>query len=342
MSELKTFISDQPFVLESGAVLPQLRIGYHTYGSLNKDQNNVVWVCHALTASSDVDDWWGEIAGRNGYFNSKEHFIISANILGSVYGSSNPTDIDPASGEMYGLDYPLFTMRDIVRAHVILKDYLGIKRIHFCLGGSCGGQQVLEFALLTNAIDHLMIICASARETAWSIAIHSAQRLAIEADGTWGEKIPNAGKKGLKAARGMGLLGYRTFDAYVQTQTDDDEKVDHFKAESYIRYQGDKLVQRFNAYAYWFLTKALDSHHIGRGRGKSIEQVLAKIESNVLVIGIDSDVLIPPSEQEFIAKHIPQATYTCIHSIFGHDGFLIEQNQIVKEIDNFLTSHHGI
>lgn len=341
MSERQYYNHPKPFSLEKGGVINDLRIAYHTYGTLNEKKDNVVWICHALTANSDVAEWWGKIAGPEGYFNPKDHFIVCANILGSVYGTSNPTDNDPETGEIYGLDFPFFTMRDIVNAHIFLKEHLDIDNIWFCLGGSCGGQQVLEFAYMTQAVDNLMIIAASARETAWSVAIHSAQRLSLQADGTWGQKTLEAGSKGLAAARGIGLLGYRTFQAYVDTQTDEDDKVIDLKAESYIRYQGEKLVNRFNAYAYWYLTRALDSHHMGRGRG-TIEKVLSEIRSKALVIGIDTDQLIPPSEQEFIAAHMPNALYSELKSAYGHDGFLIEQDLIVNEIDNFINSQHGI
>lgn len=339
---LKIFSYNQPFMLESGEILPSLEIGYHTYGTLHANRNNVVWVCHALTANSNVDEWWGKVAGNNGYFHSGEHFIVCANILGSVYGSTNPTSVNPTTGLPYFKTFPVFTMRDIVKAHLLLMEHLGIEEIFIALGGSCGGQQVLEMAVsLKQRLHNMMIIVASARETAWSIAIHTTQRMAIEADCTWKNDELKAGANGLRAARGIGLLGYRTIQAYIETQTDEDDKIDHFKAESYIRYQGDKLEKRFNAHAYWYLTKALDSHHLGRGRG-TIEKVLSEIPARALLLSIDSDILIPPSEQQFLAKHLKNSTYHQITSKYGHDGFLIEQDQVVEQLDKFLISHHGI
>ena len=342
MSELKTFLLEEDYILESGASISGLTIGYHTYGRLNARKDNVVWVCHALTANSDVDEWWGEVAGKNGFFNQDEHFIVCANILGSVYGSTNPLSINPSTGSPWYSEFPLFTMRDIVGAHLILKEHLGIDQIYFALGGSCGGQQVLELAFsLGDKLKNMMIIVANARETAWSIAIHTTQRMAIETDTTWGQPKPKAGSEGLKTARGIGMLGYRTFKAFVDTQTDSEDKTDNFKAESYIRYQGDKLEKRFNAYSYWYLTKALDSHNLGRGR-ESISHALSQITTNTLLLGIDSDQLIPPGEQKFMSEWIPKSTFKVLSSNYGHDGFLIEQKSIVNELEKFINSQHGI
>ena len=341
MSVLQFYNHLEPFALESGQKLENLRIGYHTYGSLNSDKSNVVWVCHALTASSDVPEWWEKLVGPEGLLNPNDHFIVCANIIGSCYGSSNPLDKDN-NEQAYLLDFPDFTMRDIVKAHLLLKQHLEIGSIYLCMGGSCGGQQALEFAIMCpDPVQNLFVIAASARETAWSIAIHTAQRMAIEADGTWGEAHANSASQGLKAARGMGLLSYRSFQAYIDKQTDNDNKISDFKAESYIRYQGQKLADRFNAYSYWYLTKALDSHNIGRGRN-GVENALKMIRSKTLVIGIDSDILIPFSEQQHIAEYIPQSQLYKLHSIYGHDAFLIEQEEISKELRNFLALGHGI
>ena len=201
---------------------------------------------------------------------------------------------------------------------------------------------MLEFALMSpDPVRNLFAIASSARETAWSIAIHTTQRMSIEADKTWGEASEQAATAGLEAARGIGLLSYRTFDAYLDTQTDDNQVIKDFKAESYIRYQGKKLSDRFNAYSYWYLTKALDTHNVGRGRG-SVEEALGTITSNALIIGIDSDLLIPFSEQQKISNSIPNSTLVKLESKYGHDGFLIEQKAIRIELEKFLHLGHGI
>ncbi len=331
---LQFFQHDQPLVLESGALLPQLTVGYHTYGTLNAEGTNVIWVCHALTANSHVADWWEGIFGKDKILDPQQHFIVCANILGSCYGSTCPRSIAPDTGQPYGTNFPLFSIRDVVQAHELLRKQLKINEIALCIGGSCGGHQVMEFAyLLPDIIKKIALLVTSARETAWAIAIHEAQRLAIQADPSWRDNTDAGGSAGLKAARGMGLIGYRTFESYKNNQTDVDDRLDSFRAASYIRYQGDKLLRRFYAQCYWYLTKALDTHHIGRGRGGA-EQALNQLHTPALVVAINTDVLIPPSEQRFLAEHLPNATFLEIDSPYGHDGFLIETeavNRVVSE-----------
>lgn len=331
---LQFFQHDQPLVLESGALLPQLTVGYHTYGTLNAEGTNVIWVCHALTANSHVADWWEGIFGKDKILDPQQHFIVCANILGSCYGSTCPRSIAPDTGQPYGTNFPLFSIRDVVQAHELLRKQLKINEIALCIGGSCGGHQVMEFAyLLPDIIKKIALLVTSARETAWAIAIHEAQRLAIQADPSWRDNTDAGGSAGLKAARGMGLIGYRTFESYKNNQTDVDDRLDSFRAASYIRYQGDKLLRRFYAQCYWYLTKALDTHHIGRGRGGA-EQALNQLHTPALVVAINTDVLIPPSEQRFLAEHLPNATFLEINSPYGHDGFLIETeavNRVVSE-----------
>jgi len=193
----------------------------------------------------------------------------------------------------------------------------------------------LEFAyLLPGRIKNIALLVTGARETPWAIAIHEAQRMAIQADPTWKSDHDNGGAEGLKAARGMGLVSYRTFDAFKSRQTDKEDKMDDFRAASYIRYQGLKLERRFYAQCYWYLTKALDTHHIGRGR-EGAAAALARLNMPALVLSIDSDILIPPVEQWFLAEHLPNSTHVKLPSDFGHDGFLIETERIGEIILNW-------
>ena len=333
---LQFYHHKQAFVLENGGVLPRLTVAFHTYGTLNEEGSNVIWVCHALTANSHVADWWEGIYGREKVLDPQRYFIVCANIIGSCYGTTCPRSIAPETGRPYGTDFPLFSIRDIVQAHELLRQHLHINEIALCIAGSCGGHQVLEFAwLLPDKIKKIALLVTSARETAWAIAIHEAQRLAIQADATWRDNTDNGGSAGLKAARGMGLIGYRTFDAYKNNQTDIDERLDSFRAASYIRYQGDKLLRRFYAQCYWYLTKALDTHHIGRGRGGA-EEALRHLKMPALVVAIDSDLLIPPSEQRFLAAHLPHADFLELHSPFGHDGFLIETEAVNRAVMDWM------
>jgi homoserine O-acetyltransferase/O-succinyltransferase len=326
------------FELESGETLPEVTIAYHTYGTLNTDKSNVVWVCHALTANADAATWWEGVVGNDHVIDPKKYFIVCANILGSCYGSSGPLSIDPATQKPYYSTFPQITIRDMVKAHILLREHLRIEKIFLIMGGSMGGYQALEWSVMEkNCIENLFILATSPTESAWGIATHTAQRLSIEADSTWKDMSPEAGKKGLKAARAIGMLTYRNYGIMVKHQTDPDtEKIDNYKASSYINYQGDKLVQRFNAYTYWLLTKSMDSHHLGRGRGGKLEPVLHSITQRTLIIGISSDILCPLIEQKFIANNLPDATLIEIDSTYGHDGFMVESKIISQHLAEWL------
>jgi homoserine O-acetyltransferase len=337
---LKTYHHRSPFLLEAGGEIPELSIAYHTYGQLNERGDNVVWACHALTANSDVVDWWPGLFGPDTLFDPKDYFIVCANVLGSCYGTTGPRSINPQTGEAYGLDFPAVTIRDWVRAHDLLRQHLGIETIHLLMGGSCGGHQVMEWAyLLGDRVKQLAMLVTSAKESAWAIAFHEAGRLALLADTTFQQNTDKAGSAGLKAARGLGLMAYRTIDAYIATQSDSKEKLDDFKAASYIRYQGHKLERRFYAHSYYNLLKALDTHDIGRGRG-GIKNALADINQRSIIIGIETDLLIPPQLQRILAGHMPNATYCEIGSKYGHDGFLIEVGEISRAIGNWLVTEN--
>ncbi len=337
---MNVFNYEQPFTLENGFVLPQLQITYHTYGRLNAAKNNVVWVCHALTASSDCADWWKGLVGEGHFINPDDYFIICANIIGSCYGTTGPASTNPLTGKPYYSDFPTITIRDMVNAHILLRKYLGIERIHLLMGGSMGGYQALEWCVMEkDRIEQLFLIATSPSESAWGVAVHTAQRLAIEADTTWRNHAANAGANGLKAARAIGMLTYRNYGIFQDTQTDPDpEKIDHFKASSYILYQGEKLVKRFNAFSYWLLTKSMDSHHLARGRGGDLIRVLNDIHQPTLIIGIKSDILCPLDEQRFMATHMPNTSLIAIDSAYGHDGFIIESGQITAHLKKWL---HG-
>jgi len=334
----RVFKYNHSFKFESGEELPSIEIAFHTYGELNKKKNNVIWICHALTASSDAADWWSGLVGEGKAFDTTKYFIVCANILGSCYGSSGPLSGNPNTGKKYYSDFPQVTIRDMVNAHILMRKQLGIENIFIGAGGSMGAYQLLEWAVMEPSVfERTILMNTSARESSWGISIHTAQRLAIEADATWKNHSDDAGAKGLKAARAIGMLTYRNYETYAEQQTDEDHsKLDNYKASSYIYHQGDKLVKRFNAYSYWLLTKAMDSHNLLRGRKKKMEDVLKKIKIKTLVIGISSDILCPNAEQKFLAKHLPLATLKIIDSSYGHDGFLIEWEKLTKVISSFL------
>lgn len=338
-----TFHYNQKFELEAGESLPGFQLKYTTLGKLNADRNNVVWICHALTGNSDFTDWWGGLFTADGPFDPSQHFIICANILGGCYGSTGPLSLNAATGKPYYHDFPTLTIRDVVRAFDLLREHLNISQIYTAIGGSMGGQQVLEWAILRPEVfQHIIPISCNAYHSPWGIAFNEAQRMAIEVDPTWKESSPRAGMDGLKAARAIGMISYRQYNTYLKTQCEkNNETIDDFRASTYQRYQGDKLASRFNTYTYWLLSKIMDSHNVGRKR-ESIESALRSIKAKTLVIGIDSDILFILDEQKYVASHIPGAELEVIQSLYGHDGFLVEFEHLKKIIRQYFKKYSKV
>jgi len=336
----KIFTYNQSFTLESGRVLPAYHLAYTTHGFLNEAKNNAVWVFHALTANSDPAEWWTGLVGDGKLFDPASWFIVCVNMPGSCYGSIGPLDNNPLTHTPWYHDFPFFTTRDMINAYRPLQDFLGIKKIHIGIGGSMGGQQLLEWAIaVPQLFDFIFPIATNARHSAWGIAFNASQRLAIETDPTWKQSNESAGATGMKTARGIALISYRSYETYEAGQAEtENEKITGFKSESYQRYQGEKLAKRFNAFSYYFLSKGMDAHNLGRGR-HGVEKALQQIQAKTLVIGIESDILFPLAEQQWLAKHIPGAAYTSIHSTYGHDGFLLEFEQIQDCISKFLLNN---
>ncbi len=323
--------------LESGQSLQQPRIAYHTYGQPNADASNIIWVCHALTANSDVFDWWKGLFGPDSLFNPEDHYIICANMLGSHYGTEGPLAEAPGTGLPYFHSFPEISIRDMVKLHQELAKHLKIKQIKLLIGGSMGGQQSLEWAIVEpNRFEHLALIATNALHSPWGVAFNASQRMAIANDATWTESHPDAGKKGMEVARSIALLSYRNATAYNKTQqaTNPDE-IYPDRAGSYQQYQGRKLAARFNAFSYWHLSKAMDSHNVGRGRG-GVEQALSLVQAKTLVVTIEDDVLFPPKDQQRLINGIAHAKAAFIPSDFGHDGFLLETKGLSKLLSDFL------
>jgi len=262
-------------------------------------------------------------------------------MLGSCYGSTYALSTHPEAGVPYYHQFPLLTNRDIVQAFDLLRESLGISRIQMALGGSLGGQQLLEWAVWKPAVfEKIVPIATNAHHSPWGIAFNEAQRMAIAADSTWKQDSPEAGLQGMRAARAVALLSYRSYQTYGLTQEDPHPKeglLEGFRATTYQQYQGDKLVKRFDAFAYWTLSKAMDAHDVGRDRG-SREAALHRIQSQVMCIAIDSDILFPPNEQKYLVDHIAAAYYHEIPSRYGHDGFLIETEALNQVLIPFLQS----
>ncbi len=336
-SEAKILKVKEPLALERGEELAGLEIAYHTYGKLSDKKDNVVWVFHALTANSDCLDWWGDLLNEKKVLNPKKYFIVCANILGSPYGTTSPVSTNPATGKPYYSEFPKITIRDMVECHKTLRRELGIEKIAIGIGGSMGGFQTYEWAVQEpDVFDKIILIGTAPKESPWRIAIHASQRLAIESDPTWKDESATAGAMGVATSRAIGMLTYRNHQIFEKTQSDEEEKVDDYRSDSYIRYQGEKLVKRdFQGYLLWVLTKALDSHDLGRGRG-GLQAALGQIKAEVLQIAIKSDILFPLDEQRRVSTYMPNMTFRVINSLYGHDGFLTESKQINSLIKEFL------
>lgn len=334
--EDNTFHYDQKFELEAGGSLSGIQLRYTTLGKLNTTRDNVIWVFHALTGSSDFTSWWGELFKEGSVYDPRHNFIICANMLGGCYGSTGPLSINPTNGNPFYHSFPTITNRDVVKAFDLLRVHLRIEKVHTLIGGSLGGQQTLEWAIVQpDVFENIIPIACNAWHSPWGIAFNEAQRLAIEADPTWKESDARAGAEGLKAARAIGMISYRHYDTFLKTQNEKSaDKLDDYRAASYQQYQGQKLANRFNAFTYWILTKIMDSHHVGRGK-KNAEEALKKIKARTLVVGIDSDILFPIAEQEYLAQQIPDARLESITSLYGHDGFLVEFEQLNTILNKF-------
>lgn len=336
--EQHTFVYKDVFELESGITMPGFQLAYTTMGMLNAEKTNVLWVFHALTANSNVIEWWPQLVGKNKIADPEKYFIICVNMPGSCYGSTGPISVDPNS-ESYYHQFPFFTTRDMANAYKLLKDNLGIQKIAIGMGGSMGGQQLLEWAIIEPELFNVIIpIATNAKHSPWGIGFNASQRMAIKQDNTWKNEDASAGLQGMKVARSIALLSYRHYKTYYNSQADDADKLSDYKSESYQLYQGEKLATRFNAFSYYFLSKSMDAHNVGRKRGSVIE-ALKNITAKTLVIGITTDILFPVEEQIFLYENITNSKLELIESPYGHDGFLTEGEKINDLILNFINSN---
>ena len=313
--------------LEAGGILPSARVVYHTSQDSWDGKRPVIWICHALTANSDPEDWWPEMVGPGKAIDTEKNFVACVNMLGSAYGSEGPARVNPETGKLWLLDFPKVTVRDMIAASIVVRKTLGITAIDMLIGSSIGGFQAVEWAITEPEIFRRCFFIATApRISPYLSASMEAQRMALEADQTFREaKDLGGGAAGVKCARAQALISYRCFEGYGITQFEaDPDTLFAGRAASYERYQGEKLVRRnFDAYSYYTLCNAMDSHNVGRGRG-GVEAALSRIKARTTVVSIDTDSIFPPQESAVWARWIPGADYMEISSRFGHDGFLLE------------------
>ncbi len=324
--------------LDLGGRLPSLRVAYRTWGTLAPGGDNAVVVCHALTGSADVDRWWTKMFGRGQALDPERDFVVCSNILGSCYGTTGPTSVDPDTGRPWLGAFPPVTVRDMVAVQERLLRHLGVRRVRMVIGGSLGGMQALEWALLfPDLVESVVPIACAGRHSPWAIGLSEAQRFALCADPLWQggrydpERQPAAG---LAAARMMAMCSYRSRESFEQRFGRRPQSADLFAVESYLRYQGQQLVARFDAATYLALTRAMDTHDVGRGRGDYAE-VLRGLAQPALVVSIPSDVLYFPEEQRELAELMPHARLSRLESPHGHDAFLIEVERLSAMVAEF-------
>jgi homoserine O-acetyltransferase len=346
-----------PFQFESGVLLAPVDVAYETYGTPNREGTNAVLLCHALTGNAHAAGrspdgqlgWWDGIVGEGKAFDPSKHFIICSNFLGSCYGTTGPTSINPRTGKRYGSTFPQMTVRDIVRVQRELMNRLGVRWLKAVIGGSLGGMQVLEWAVMfPEVVDSIIPIATAARHSAWCIGLNEVARLGILTDPAWnGGNYTEQPEHGLALARMIAMITYRSRESFEKKfgQARQDQAIGRgtfdelspagFQIESYLRYQGEKLVDRFDAATYVAITRAMDLHDVAKGRGP-LAEVLGRVRTKTLSIGINTDVLYPAEEQQEIAALIPGAEYREIDSPHGHDAFLIEIEKLNGLIRNFL------
>ena len=325
------------FYPEAGGAIDGLSLVYHTSPG-ECGGRKVVWICHALTANSDPEDWWNSLVGPGKLIDTGKYFVVCVNMVGSCYGSTGPSSINPATGKPYFLDFPRITVRDIARTLDLVREHLGIGTIDFILGSSIGGFQAIEYCIMfPDKVKNALFMATTARISPWMTAFEETQRMAVEADPTFFEqKDLDGGKTGMKCARAIGLISYRSYEGYNRTQLEPGaDTIFPSRACSYQRYQGEKLAKRFDAYSYWYLSHSVDSQNAGRGRG-GVEAALGRIKARITVVAIDSDLIFPPEEVGMMSKALAVPLKT-ISSKFGHDGFLLETEQITAILQPILN-----
>lgn len=367
------FVCKKPFAFELGGEIPEFTLRYETYGELNADRSNAVLICHALTGDHHVagkhrpEDrragWWDHFIGEGKAVDTRKYFVICSNCLGGCSGSTGPKSVNPATGDPYGIDFPVLTLRDMVRAQKALIDFLGIRKLHAVIGGSMGGMQTLLWAIeYPDAVANIVAMACTARQNTQAIAFNAVARTAIVQDPNWlggyyGELEGTGPRTGLAVARMMAHITYLS-DLSLTMKTRREPRVDlpggriatseflrkiTFPIESYLHHQGDKFLDRFDANSYLYITQATDRFNLSEHH--SLDQVFAGVKARALVIGFSTDWLYPPWQNREIVLALQRAgkdaRYAEIEAVSGHDSFLLDSRRLYDLTAQFLAGGNG-
>ncbi|MFZ9682071.1 MAG: homoserine O-acetyltransferase MetX [Cephaloticoccus sp.] len=359
----RDFVHPQPFTFKSGQVIPGFTLRYETYGELNAARDNAILICHALSGDHHCagrhgpDDrkpgWWDNLIGPGRAVDTNRFFVICSNCLGGCSGTTGPSSINPATGKSYGIEFPFVTIHDMVRAQKLLMDHLGVAQLHAVIGGSMGGMQAMLWAILYPAfVRRLLAMATTAREGAQAIAFNEVGRQAIMQDPAWNQgHYPADGgpRVGLAIARMMAHITYVS-DASMDRKFGRRKRADaangdaytfdiQFEVESYLRYQGQSFINRFDANSYLYITRALDQFDLAHAYG-SLEAAFAPVQAETLVVGFTSDWLFPPEQNRNIALALlragKHASYAELATDLGHDSFLLESEDLYALVRGFL------
>jgi homoserine O-acetyltransferase len=363
----RRFVSlpDRPIALEGGGVLPGVELAYETWGTLDDEGTNAVLLCHALTGDSHAagplgdghptPGWWDRLIGPGRAIDTDRHFVVCVNVLGGCQGSTGPASPHPADGRPWGSRFPVVTMRDMVRTQALVADRLGVRRWRSVIGGSMGGMQALEWAVMyPERVASVVVIASTLAASAQQIGWWSTGRRIIRMDPRWRggdyyDAAPGEGPhEGLALARMVSQITFRSDDVFtdrfgrqVVEPVEGFEMWQRFEVERYLEYHGDKLVRRFDANSYLLLTKAMDLHDLGRGRG-GMDAAVSRITGRVLAMGITSDILYPRHQSLEIVDAVRavggRADYVEIDSVHGHDAFLLEDRQVGEALAQLLDA----
>jgi homoserine O-acetyltransferase/O-succinyltransferase len=348
--------------LQRGGLLRPVTLAYETWGTLNAEGDNAILITHALTGNSHAHDierpddvkaaWWNPLIGPGRAFDTSRYFVICSNVVGSCYGSTGPSSIDPSNGRPFGMRFPVVTVRDMVHAQRILLEHLGVRRLAMVAGGSIGGQQALEWGVAyPEMVQKVIVVAATAALTAQAIAFSEIERQVIMVDPRWqnGDYVPGQGPDaGLAIARMLAMITYQSEEAMemrfarrparsnnIPAPGLSAELGGRFDVENYLYYQGGSLVQRFDANSYLYISRAMDLYDVSEGY-PSLEAALSRLRSQSLFIGIRSDFLFPAARVRWLAQQVRalggDSTYVEIDSPHGHDAFLKEWQQMTEAL----------